>query len=87
LIGRLVPGVGTFVSLPAGFGGMPIPKFIVYTALGTAVRNGTFIGLGWALGARWTLVQQYSPVLQYAALAAGLVAIIWFLWRRWGRRR
>lgn len=87
LIGRLVPGVGTFVSLPAGFGGMPVPRFVVYTALGTGVWNGTFIGLGWALGIRWRLVQQYSPVLQYAALAAAIVGILWFLWRRWGKRR
>ncbi len=87
LFGRLVPGVGTFVSLPAGFAGMPVPRFMVYTALGTGIWNGTFIGLGWALGARWRLVQQYSPVLQYAALAAAIVAIIWFLWRRWGTPR
>ncbi len=87
LFGRLVPGVGTFVSLPAGFGGMPIPRFVVYTALGTSAWNGTFVGLGWALGTRWRLVQQYAPVPQYAVLAAAAVAVIWFLWCRRGKRR
>ncbi len=87
LFGRLVPGVGTFVSLPAGFWRMPLPRFVLYTALGTGVWNGTFIGLGWTLGARWRLVQQYSPVLQYAALAAAIVAVTWFLWHRRRKRR
>ena len=86
LFGRLVPGVGTFVSLPAGFWGMSVPRFVVYTALGTGIWNGAFVGLGWVLGARWRLVQEYAPVPQYAVLAAAVVALLWFLWRRWGER-
>ena len=36
--GRLVPGVRTFVSLPAGFAGMPRIPFLLYSAAGT--RSG-----------------------------------------------
>jgi membrane protein DedA with SNARE-associated domain len=36
LLGRLVPGVRTFVSLPAGFSGMPAVPFLLWSAAGTA---------------------------------------------------
>lgn len=37
LICRLVPGVGSFISVPAGIERMPVWKFLFYTALGRAV--------------------------------------------------
>ena len=36
-LGRLVPGVRTFISLPAGFAGMPRTPFLLYSAGGTAI--------------------------------------------------
>lgn len=83
LIGRLVPGIGTLISVPAGIERMPIWKFLVYTALGTALWNGAFIGLGWALGAQWRHVRQYAHVVEYVVLAAVVGGLIWFLWRWW----
>jgi membrane protein DedA with SNARE-associated domain len=87
LIGRLVPGVGTFVSIPAGLGHMPMLRFATYTALGTAIWNGAFIGLGWALGARWQLAQRYLHTFEYGVLAAAVGGLLWFLWRRWWQAR
>ena len=82
LFGRLVPGVGTFVSVPAGLGRMPILRFVAYTALGTAIWNGTFVSLGWALGARWQLAQRYLHIFEYGVLAVAVGGLLWFLWRR-----
>jgi len=83
LFGRLVPGVGTFVSVPAGLARMPMLRFVTYTALGTALWNGTFIGVGWALGSRWQLAQRYLHTFEYGLLAAaGVAGVLWFLWRR-----
>lgn len=83
LFGRLVPGVGTFVSVPAGLARMPMLRFVTCTALGTALWNGTFIGLGWALGDRWQLAQRYLHTFEYGLLAAGVAGVLWLLWRRW----
>jgi membrane protein DedA with SNARE-associated domain len=84
LFGRLVPGVGTFVSVPAGFARMPVLRFVIYTALGTALWNGSFIGLGWALGSSWRLAQRYLHTFEYGLLASVAVAgVLWYLWRWW----
>ena len=77
--GRLVPGVRSLVSLPAGAVRMPLPRFTVFTVAGSALWNGLLIGLGWVLGSRYELVDRYSSVLDVvvvvavAALLAGLV--------------
>lgn len=83
LFGRLVPGVGTFISVPAGLGHMPMLRFVSYTALGTTLWNGAFIGLGWALGTQWQLAQRYLHIFEYGVLVAAIGVLLWFLCRRW----
>ncbi len=83
LIGRLIPGVGTLISVPAGIYRMPILGwFMVFTVLDTVVWNAILIGLGWALGAQWTLVEQYASIVQYPVLAAIALGLAWLAWRR-----
>ncbi len=84
LIGRLIPGVGTLISVPAGLYRMRVLGwFMVFTVLDTIVWNSTLIGLGWALGSQWTLVERYARIVEYVVLVAVAVGIIWFVWRRW----
>lgn len=88
LIGQLVPGVGTLVSVPAGLKRMPIRwRFLVYTVLGAALWNGTLVGLGWALGRRWRVVELYASFVGLCVLTALLLGTVWFLWRRWRTHR
>ena len=53
LLGRVIPGVRSVISVPAGLARMPLPRFVALTAIGSAVWNAALIGGGWALGARW----------------------------------
>ncbi len=69
LLGRLVPGVGALISVPAGIERMSFWKFLIYTTIGNGIWNGAFIGLGWALGSQWDLVRQYTSIIEYAVLA------------------
>lgn len=88
LIGHLVPGVGGFISIPAGIKRMPIyGRYLLYTILGCVLWNVTFIVLGWVLGAQWRLVKQYAPYVEYPMLAVAFGVILWFVWRRWKARR
>ena len=52
LLGRVVPGVRSVISVPAGLARMPLPRFVALTAIGSAVWNAALIGGGWALGAQ-----------------------------------
>jgi len=88
LLGHLVPGVGAFISIPAGIRQMSIiGRFIIYTIVGSILWNGGFVILGWVLGENWQLVERYAAIIEYAVLAAVAVGIIWFVWSRWKTRR
>lgn len=86
-IGRLVPGVRSLISVPAGIARMPIWRFIVYTLAGSTLWNGVLIGLGWVLGSQWAMVRDYAQVFQYVVLAAVAGGIVWYLWRRLRTRK
>ena len=80
--GRLVPGVRSLVSLPAGAERMPLLRFSVFTIAGSALWNSLLIGLGWVLGSRHDLVDTYSGWLNWL-VGAGVVALIaWLVARR-----
>lgn len=81
-IGRLVPVVRSLVSIPAGLTGMPLPMFVLYTALGSAVWNSVLIGAGYQLGSRWEEVEQYVGYLQYAVILGAAALVGWFVWSR-----
>jgi membrane protein DedA with SNARE-associated domain len=94
---RLMPGVRTFISLPAGIAKMPVLRFFVYSTLGSLPWNAALAWLGWAAGraaggdeASWAKLQEqfsrYDKIF-YIALAALVLAVVgWGVWR-WRRRR
>ena len=77
LLGRLVPGVRSVVSVPAGLSEMPVGRFVALTALGSAIWNALLIGAGWALGSRWreaTELVERADVWVYVAVVAAIAA-------------
>ena len=78
LFGRLVPGVRSVVSVPAGLSEMPVGRFVALTALGSTVWNAVLIGAGWALGSRWreaTHLVESLDVWVYVGVIAALAAL------------
>ncbi|MGB3244568.1 MAG: DedA family protein, partial [Sulfitobacter sp.] len=45
--GRMVPGVRTLISVPAGFAGMPRWRFLVLSLAGTVIWVGLLTGAGY----------------------------------------
>ncbi len=85
--GRLVPGVRSLISVPAGIDRMPLWQFAGYTTAGSLVWNAALIGAGHELGSRWHLVEGYVgdvSTVVYVLLAIGAVL---FALRRIRRRR
>jgi membrane protein DedA with SNARE-associated domain len=76
LIGRLVPGVRTFVSLPAGFAKMPRGRFLFYSGVGTAVWTGALAGAGVVLQENFTTVGDYVDVVTNVVLGAAALLLV-----------
>ncbi|WHS50267.1 DedA family protein [Rothia sp. SD9660Na] len=85
LIGRVIPGVRSLISIPAGIDRMNPLAFGLYTLLGSSIWNALLIYCGWVLGENWHAVEgvidQYSKVV-YALVALALVAVFIWLLRR-----
>lgn len=52
-VGRLLPGVRTYISLPAGIGKSNFIKFVVYTLVGSIIWNSLLTYGGIQLGRSW----------------------------------
>lgn len=87
LIGRCVPIVRSLVSIPAGLERMPQARFLLYTAIGSAVWNSLLIVGGYVLGSQWQDVGHYSDYINYAVYAVIVVLVVRFVWTRLRRRR
>ncbi len=75
---RLVPGVRTLISLPAGLNNMPLLPFLLYSTIGTTLWVTFLTYAGFLLGDNYELVDEYlGPVSKIVLLSL----IIWFgLW-------
>ena len=85
--GRLLPGIRSLISLPAGASRMPVGTFSLFTLAGSGLWNGALIGLGYLLGTQYQLIEQYSKFLNYAVYAALGVAVIALVVRRFKREK
>jgi membrane protein DedA with SNARE-associated domain len=56
LFGRIVPGVRSLISLPAGMTAMPVIKLLALSLAGTAMWSGALVGAGYLLGAQYRSV-------------------------------
>lgn len=78
MVGRLIPTVRTFISVPAGVSEMTVAKFLAYSTIGTLVWT-SFLTL-----AGYWLQSQYEKVSSWMnPVSTGVVVLIlgWYLWR------
>lgn len=85
--GRLLPGVRSLISLPAGAEKMNLTVFSVFTIAGSGLWNVLLISFGALLGAQYRLVAEYSRFLNYVVFAAVAALIGWLIIRSVRRRR
>ena len=85
--GRLLPGVRSLISLPAGAARMNLAVFSLFTIAGSMLWNALLIGLGAALGTQYELIDEYSHYLDYAVIGVIAAGLGWLIVRRLRRRR
>ncbi|KMO76186.1 DedA family protein [Mycolicibacterium obuense] len=72
---RLLPGIRTFISLPAGIAGMAPLRFGLYTVAGCLPWTAALTVAGYALGTNWRSAEQAMRGPSYAIMAAAALAI------------
>ncbi len=85
---RMMPGVRTFISVPAGVARMDLKRFVVYSFLGAVLWNLALATLGYAFGENWDRLQSTFSnynLLIWAVLAVALVAAGTWWWIRRSR--
>lgn len=81
---RLMPGVRTFISLPAGIARMPLWRFLGYSFLGALPWTMFLVWAGMKVGKVWQNPQwhQYFRAAEILILAALISGVGWYLVRR-----
>ena len=82
---RMVPGLRTYISLPAGFSRMPMGRFVLYSAAGTVIWTSALVLAGYWLENAFEDVEAWlGPVTNVVVVAVAAA----YLWRvlRYGHR-
>ena len=63
--GRLVPGVRTLISVPAGMELMPLRKFLIWTTLGSLIWVALLTYAGFVFGENYKFIEIYIDQIKY----------------------
>jgi membrane protein DedA with SNARE-associated domain len=81
--GRLVPGIRTLISLPAGISGMHLVPFLLYSTLGTFLWVSLLTYAGYLLGNKYDVIENYiGPVSKIVFVALIVAFIVWVVRKR-----
>ncbi|AYE85844.1 MULTISPECIES: DedA family protein [unclassified Sulfitobacter] len=80
-LGRMVPGVRTLISVPAGMTGMPLLPFLLYTGLGSLLWTAALTISGYLLEAQFAKVETWINPVTNVLLGGLLVLYVWRLLR------
>lgn len=84
-VGRLLPGIRQYISLPAGLARMNIFVFCVATVLGAGIWVSVLAGMGYWFGRNEQIVLQNLRWVTLI-LVAGCGLLVFFYWRKWQSR-
>ena len=85
--GRLLPGVRSLLSIPAGMANMPMGQFLLYTSLGTTLWSGLLAVAGYQLGANYEQIEGWIGPISQIILAVCILLAVIFILRRVQKRR
>jgi membrane protein DedA with SNARE-associated domain len=81
-IGRLVPGVRHFISLPAGIAKMNFKTFCFYTTIGSALWTSILTFLGYGIGANKDLIEKYLHLVILSCVIICIITISFYIFYR-----
>ena len=82
-VGRLVPGIRTYISIPAGISKMPLLPFLIYSTIGSFIWVALLTYGGYILGENYEKVSVYlKPVTIIVLILLLAFSIYWIIKRR-----
>ena len=78
-IGKLIPGLRTYIALPAGISKMNIWKYLTYVFLGTLIWGTFLTSVGYYLGKNWQTFGGYFRKFEIAILILFVLLVIFFI--------
>ncbi len=80
-IGRLLPVVRTFISLPAGIARVPKIPFLIYSFIGSVIWTALLAFLGMKLGENWNTLRERFHWFDTAIILLIIIGGVWWVWR------
>ena len=81
--GRMVPGIRSLISIPAGMNKIPLFPFIILTTAGAAIWTTLLTLAGYHFGQNYEVIEKFlAPYSKIFLGAAIVIVIIWLLRRR-----
>lgn len=77
-LGRMIPGVRSLISVPAGVAGMPLVPFLAYSTVGSAIWTSLLATAGYRLGADYRAVAGFIEPIGNGVL---ILALALYLYR------
>ncbi len=85
---RLVPGIRTLISLPAGLNAMPMLPFLIYSTIGTTLWVSFLTVAGYVLGDNYEQVDEYLGPVSKIVFGILLVAfVVWAVWHQQQKKK
>ena len=76
---RLLPGIRTFISLPAGLAEKNIWKFSLYSFLGSLIWSALLTFVGVYFGENWHALEPYYRKFEYLIIAIMIIFVLWYV--------
>ena len=79
--GRLIPGIRTLISVPAGIELMPLRKFLVWTTLGSLIWVMLLTLSGYLFGENYKIIEQYIDNFKIFIKPLLIIILIFFIFK------
>ena len=79
--GRLVPGIRTLISVPAGIELMPLRKFLIWTTLGSLIWVALLTYAGYLFGENYSIIETYLDQIKYVVKPILILIFLYFFIR------
>jgi len=77
--GRLIPGIRTLISVPAGIELMPLKKFLIWTTFGSFIWVAILTYAGYLFGENYPIIETYLDQVKYIVKPILILIISYFL--------